>query len=135
MKSPRTSPKRRSRKIANKDALKGTKFIGNSSQIISMYSILTIHYFEGKINVALITINGVSFDPIADAQAFSLAGLESADAEASDYILIQTTAPLSPDQTDELSQFDIVVQEYMSDNTYLYNYNRTDLTSIRSLPF
>src|SRR5215218_2392269 len=135
MKSPRTSPKRRSRKIANKDALKGTKFIANSSQIISMYSILTIHYFEGRINMALITINGVSFDPIADAQALSLAGLESADAEASDYILIQTTAPLSPDQTDELAQLGVVVQEYVSENTYLCSYKGTDLTSIRSLPF
>jgi len=100
-----------------------------------MYSILTIHYFEGRINMALITINGVSFDPIADAQALSLAGLESADAEASDYILIQTTAPLSPDQTDELAQLGVVVQEYVSENTYLCSYKGTDLTSIRSLPF
>ena len=42
--------------------------------------------------MALITINGVSLDPSADAQARSLAGLESADASASDYILIQTIA-------------------------------------------
>jgi len=49
-----------------------------------MYSTLTIHHFKGRINMALITINGVSLDPIADAQALSLAGLESADAEASE---------------------------------------------------
>src|SRR5215218_8711343 len=100
-----------------------------------MYSILTIHYFEGRINMALITINGVSFDPIADAQALNLAGLESADAEASDYILIQTTAPLSPEQTEELAKLGVVVQECVSENTYLCSYKGTDLTSIRSLPF
>ena len=85
--------------------------------------------------MALITINGVSLDPIADAQALSLAGLESADASTSDYILIQTTAPLSPEQTDELAQLGVVVQEYVSENTYLCSYEGTDLTSIRSLSF
>ena len=85
--------------------------------------------------MALITINGVSLDPSADAQALNLAGLESEDASASDYILIQTTAPLSPDQTDELARLGVVVQEYVSENTYLCSYKGTDLTSIRSLPF
>jgi len=85
--------------------------------------------------MALITINGVSLDPIAEAQALNLAGLELADAEASDYVLIQTTAPLSPDQTDELARLSVVVQEYVSENTYLCGYKGTDLTSIRSLPF
>src|SRR5215211_3100236 len=100
-----------------------------------MYSTLAIHHFKGRINMALITINGVSLDPIADAQTLNLAGLESADAEASDYILIQTTAPLSPEQTEELAQLGVVVQEYVSENTYLCSYKGTDLTSIRSLPF
>ena len=85
--------------------------------------------------MANILINGVSLDPSADAQALSLAGLESADASASDYILIQTTAPLSSDQTDELTRLGVVVQEYVSENTYLCSYKGTDLTSIRSLPF
>ena len=53
--------------------------------------------------MALITINGVSFDPMAQAQALALAGLASADASESNYILIQTAAPLSPDQKDELA--------------------------------
>jgi serine protease AprX len=100
-----------------------------------MYSTLAIHHIKGRINMALITINGVSLDPIADAQTLNLAGLESADAEASDYILIQTTAPLSPEQTEELAQLGVVVQEYVSENTYLCSYKGTDLTSIRSLPF
>jgi serine protease AprX len=90
---------------------------------------------KGRIYMALITINGVSLDPSTDAQALNLAGLESADASASDYILIQTIAPLSSDQTDELARLGGVVLEYVSENTYLCSYKGTDLTSIRSLPF
>jgi hypothetical protein len=85
--------------------------------------------------MARITINGVSLDPIAQARALNLSGLESADATASDYILIQTTAPLSSSQTDELARLGIVVQEYVSENTYLCGYKGTDLRSIRALPF
>ena len=85
--------------------------------------------------MARITINGVSLDPIAHAQALRLAGLESADASTSDYILIQTTAPLSPDQTTALANLGVIVQEYVSENTYLCGYKGTDLTQIRALPF
>ena len=82
-----------------------------------------------------ITINGVSLDPIAHAPALKLAGLESADASASDYILIQTAAPLSPDQTDDLTRLGVVVHEYASENTYLCSYKGTDLNGIRGMPF
>jgi serine protease AprX len=85
--------------------------------------------------MARITINGVSLDPIADARTLSLTGLVSANAEASDYILIQVTAPLTSDQTDELASMGVVVQEYVSENTYLCGYKGTDMTSIRALPF
>jgi serine protease AprX len=85
--------------------------------------------------MARITINGVSLDPIAQAQALALAGLEAADAAESDYILIQTTAPLSPAQTDELARLSIVIHEYVSPNTYLCGYKGADLRSIRALQF
>jgi serine protease AprX len=85
--------------------------------------------------MARITINGVSLDPIAQAQVLNLTGLESADASASDYILIQTAAPLSSDQTEELTKLGVAVQEYVSENTYLCRYEGTDLASIRALPF
>ena len=85
--------------------------------------------------MARITINGVSLDPIVHAQAFGLAGLESVDASASDYLLLQTVAPLSPDQTADLTKLGVVVQEYVSENTYLCGYKGTDLAKIRALPF
>jgi hypothetical protein len=58
--------------------------------------------------MARITINGISLDPIAHAKALNVAGLESADASASDYILIQTIGPLSPDQADALAKLGVV---------------------------
>ena len=85
--------------------------------------------------MALITINGISLDPIAQAQALRAAGLESVDASQSDYILVQTSAPLSPEQTDELARLGLVIYEYVSENTYLCSYKGTDLKQIRSLPF
>src|SRR5215472_5561109 len=85
--------------------------------------------------MTLITINGISLDPIAQAQALRVAGLESVDASQSDYILVQTSAPLSPGQKDELAKLGVVIQEYVSENTYLCIYKGTDLAQIRALPF
>jgi hypothetical protein len=82
-----------------------------------------------------ITINGVTLDPIADARAFEGSGLASADASGSDYILIQSRAPLTPQQTGELGRMGVDIHEYVSDNTYLCGYKGTDLNGIRSLPY
>lgn len=82
-----------------------------------------------------ITINGVSLDPVADAQAFGLSGLASADASSSDYILIQTRALLTPEQQDELARLGVVIHEYVSDNTYVCGYKGADLSKIRDLPY
>ena len=43
--------------------------------------------------MARITINGVSLNPIVQAQALGVAGLTSKDASKSNYILVQTAAP------------------------------------------
>jgi serine protease AprX len=82
-----------------------------------------------------ITINGVSLDPVAHAQALGLAGLTSPDASTSDYILIQTSAPLTPAQSDQLAGMGVDIHEYVSDHTYLCGYKGTDLASIRALPY
>jgi serine protease AprX len=54
--------------------------------------------------MARIMINGVSIDPATQTQALRAAGLESADATRSDYILIQTSGPVPSSQQDELTQ-------------------------------
>jgi len=85
--------------------------------------------------MAQITINGVSFDPATEGMTFEAAGLASADASSSDYVLIQTAAPLTPAQKTELAGLGVVINEYVSDNTYLCTYKPTDLSRIRALPY
>ncbi|MEN4475727.1 S8 family serine peptidase [Mycolicibacterium cosmeticum] len=85
--------------------------------------------------MGLITINGISLDPVAHARGLALAGLESPDAAQSDYILIQTSAPLTTAQKDELGGMGVVILEYVSENTYLCGYKGTELAGIRELPY
>lgn len=85
--------------------------------------------------MARITINGISLDPVAHAQELAVAGLDAPDAAQSDYILIQTSAPLTTDQKDELAGKGVIVLEYVSENTYLCGYKGTDLAGIRGLPY
>jgi hypothetical protein len=85
--------------------------------------------------MARITINGISLDPVAQGAALHTAGLVAADASQSDYILIQSAAPLADAQRDRLTALGVTIQEYVSDNTYLCGYKGTDLASIRALPF
>src|SRR5947209_7462798 len=85
--------------------------------------------------MAQITINGVSLDPLAQSAGLRAASLESADASASDYILIQTDGPLTDDQKAQLRQLGVGIQEYVPESTYLCGYRPSDLTAIRALPF
>ena len=80
-----------------------------------------------------ITINGVSLDPTSSAPA--MAAITSADASQSDYVLVQTAAPLTPDQRAELTRLGVVINEYVSENTYLCGYKPADLSAIRRLPY
>ena len=85
--------------------------------------------------MARITINGVSLDPVAQSAGLRAASLESADASQSNYVLIQTQAPLSDDQKGQLTDLGVVIHEYVPDDTYLCGYQPTDLAAIRALPF
>ncbi len=85
--------------------------------------------------MARITINGVSLDPTAEAVTLGAAGLESPNAEHSDYILIQATGPLTAEQRDELAGLGVVVSEYVSEDSYLCSYKPADLAPIRVLGY
>src|SRR3954447_5495746 len=71
------------------------------------------HGEQGNDEMALITINGVSLDPQAQAVGLQAAGLEAATAADSDYVLIQTQAPLTPVQKQELAGLGVEIQEYV----------------------
>jgi hypothetical protein len=85
--------------------------------------------------MAEIIINGISLDPVAQAQALAAAGVVSPDASRSNYILIQAAAPLTDDQKVELGARRVAVHEYIAENTYLCSYKSPDLAGIRALSF
>ena len=82
-----------------------------------------------------ITINGNSLDPVSDAPVLRALNLHFADATTSDYVLIQTSGPLTSDQKTQLSGLGLVIHKYVSEDTYLCGYKPTDLESLRALPF
>jgi hypothetical protein len=85
--------------------------------------------------MAKITINGITLDPVAQAHALSAASLMAADAKASNYLLIQTKAPLNASQKQELAGLGVKLLEYVPESTYIANYTPDDLTKIRALPY
>ena len=85
--------------------------------------------------MAKITINGITLDPIAQAHALSAASLMAADAKASNYLLIQTKAPLDAAQKQELAGLGVKLLEYVPESTYIANYTPDDLAKIRALPY
>ena len=62
-----------------------------------------------------ITINGVSVDPLAQGQLMAAAGIEAPDASRSNYILVQTAAPLTEEQKAQLAGLGVEIQEYVPD--------------------
>lgn len=82
-----------------------------------------------------IKINGVTFDPRTKNPVRLASAPMAPDAAASDYILIQTAAPLTAGQKRELEARSAYIHEYVSENSYLCGYKPADLDAIRALPF
>jgi subtilisin family serine protease len=80
-----------------------------------------------------ITINGISLDPASPAPA--VAALATADSSKSNYVLVQSSAPLTEEQKAQLNGVGAVIHEYVSENTYLCGYKPNDLSGVRALPF
>ncbi len=85
--------------------------------------------------MAKITINGITVDPMAQAHALSAAGLMAVDAKGTDYLLIQTRAPLDAAQKAELAKLNVKLLEYVPESTYIANYVPEDLAKIRALSY
>ncbi len=85
--------------------------------------------------MAIITINGISVDPLVTQHTLSEKLFNVPDASTSDYILIQTSEPLTKEQKEELLNKDVQVLEYVPEDTYMCSYKGTSLASIRSLPY
>ena len=85
--------------------------------------------------MAQISINGYTFDPVAQAQDLKAARLDSADTSESNYVLIQTSGPLDDDQKAALTKTGAVILEYIADDAYLCRYPPASLRPVRKLPF
>ena len=82
-----------------------------------------------------IYINGNSVEPTLHGPGLQLSALDVPDATATKYIIVQTDGILSPAQKEELKQAGVVIQNYISEYTYLCEYDPSDLETLRSRPF
>lgn len=82
-----------------------------------------------------VTINGITIDPEAQAPAMRALSLHSADASQSNFILIQTRAPLDKSQRADLESKGVSILEYVPEGTYLCHYPPSDLEILRALPY
>ncbi|MFI6107504.1 S8 family serine peptidase [Streptomyces sp. NPDC051310] len=85
--------------------------------------------------MARITINEVTVDPLAQRDELADASLIAEDASQSNYLLVQTDHALSAEEKEQLAQMDVVIHEYVPENTYLCGYQPSDLDALRDLPF
>ena len=85
--------------------------------------------------MATITINGISIDPAKQAPALAAANLLSANASQSNFILVQTNAPLTADERKQLADLGAEILEYAPEDTYICRYLPEDLGRLRALPF
>lgn len=90
--------------------------------------------------MAEISINGVTVDPLAGADRDDAAGAvggrgvladTAGDASGSNYLLVQVSGPLSPEQMQDLRDLGLTVLQYVPQDTYIVRYEGTDLTAIR----
>ena len=83
----------------------------------------------------VITINGITVDTSEQAREVHALGIAPETAESSDHILIHTSGPLSAEQRAEIAATGAVVEEYVSDKTYLASFEPSDVDALSALPF
>ncbi|KAL9130806.1 MAG: hypothetical protein Q9217_001109 [Psora testacea] len=82
-----------------------------------------------------ITINGNSIEPTLHGPGRELSSLDAPDASGTKHILIQTEGPLSSEQKGDLRASGVIIENYISENTYLCEYDPSDLETLRSKTF
>jgi serine protease AprX len=81
--------------------------------------------------MARITINGNSFDPETAVRT----ALKPADATQSNYVLMQTSAPMTREQRNQVAAAGGRILEYVPNDTYILFYKPKDLGPIQRIPF
>src|ERR1700741_4622558 len=89
--------------------------------------------------MAIITINGITVDPLAPHRAFAaravLEEMRSNDASKFDYILVQTTHPLNREEKREFAERGASILEYIPQDTYLCHFPPSERESLLALKF
>jgi len=89
--------------------------------------------------MAIITINGITVDPLAPHRApparAMLEEMRSNDASKFNYILVQTTHPLNREEKSQLAEAGASILEYVPQDTYLCHFPPSDLGRVRALKF
>jgi serine protease AprX len=85
--------------------------------------------------MARITIDGISIDPVRSGPALAQAQLIKPDASSSNFILVQAKVPLTQAQRAQLQNLRVEILEYVPENTYICRYLPADFGPIRALPF
>ena len=80
--------------------------------------------------MAIITINGNSFDPIEEPTPSP-----PSDLSQSNYILIQTNPSLTDERRAELAGLGVTILEYLPRYSYLCRYEKANLQAIRNLEY
>jgi hypothetical protein len=82
-----------------------------------------------------IVINGIALDPQKDAAELKVRSLLATDSSQSNYILLQTQAPLTEPEKSQLKSLGADLLEYVPENTYIAHYAPASLEALRALPF
>jgi serine protease AprX len=88
--------------------------------------------------MAAITINGITFDPLATprtAATAMLAAMSPDDASSFNYILVQTAHPLNREEKKSLQDAGASILEYVPEDTYLCHFPPSNLGRVRALQF
>jgi serine protease AprX len=90
-------------------------------------------FWKGHL-MAKVSINGMSYDPLVQAPALAALGMLD-DSASSNYILIQTTHPLTARDRIALAETGAQLLEYLPSDTYICLYPPPDLAPVKALPF
>jgi serine protease AprX len=105
-------------------------FLSTNGQSINI--ILTNLRFE---TMKPITINGISIDPSAPEPVLAALSLNNMDAQASDYILVQTKQPLLKEQRAALEAAGASILEAVPGDAFICHFPGSNLSAVRGLDF
>ena len=85
--------------------------------------------------MSIITINGITIDPTAPKAALATISLHNVTAKASDYLIVQTSHPLTRAERARLAKNGAKILEAVPGSAFICHFPKTSLVAIRKLPF